>query len=98
VSHARRLNKLQQNSDVPLLVTRRGWETEMQIDSLLPMQAPWLLAASWQPELVVKAGVESARQQQLLGIHASLLPVPLQTYEAFHSYKNSRLKKRISTI
>jgi len=93
VSHARRLNKLQQNSDVPLLVTRRGWETEMQIDSLLPMQAPWLLAASWQPELVVKAGVESARQQQLLGIHASLLPVPLQTYEVFHSYKNSRFKE-----
>ncbi|MCW5909588.1 MAG: serine hydrolase [Cyclobacteriaceae bacterium] len=93
VSHANRLNKLQQNSDVPLLITRRGWETEMQVDSLLPLQAPWLLGASTQPELVVKAGVESARQQQLLGIHGSLLPVPLQTHETFHSYRNARFKE-----
>jgi len=92
VSHAQRINKLQQSSDVPLLVTRYGWETESKIDSLLPLTDPWLLSALTQPELVLKAGAESARQQHLLGIHASLLPVPVPLQESVHSYQHSRVR------
>jgi hypothetical protein len=77
VSHARRLNKLQQSADVPMLVTRLGWQTETQIDSLLQLQDFRLLSALTDPELIVRAGAETARKQKLLGIHAALLPVPI---------------------
>jgi beta-N-acetylhexosaminidase len=92
VSHAQRLNKLQQNSDIPLLVTRYGWETESKIDSLLPLTDPWLLSSLTQPELIVKAGAESARQQELLGIHAALLPVPVPLQEPAHNYQHARVR------
>ncbi len=90
VSHARRLNKLQQSAEVPLLVTRLGWQTETQIDSLLPLQDFRLLSALTNPELIVRAGAETARKQKLLGIHAALLPVPTPLQAPEHSYKNSR--------
>lgn len=92
VSHAQRLNKLQQSSDVPLLVTRYGWETESKLDSLLPLTDPWLLSSLTQPELVIKAGAESARQQRLLGIHAALLPVPVPLQQPAHTYQHARVR------
>ncbi|MBX2914861.1 MAG: serine hydrolase [Cyclobacteriaceae bacterium] len=92
ISHARRLNKLQQGSDVPLLVVNRGWEAEINIDSLLPLQAPWLLAAITQPELIQKAGAETVRQQQLLGIHANLVSIPYSEKPVTHAYSSSRVQ------
>lgn len=92
VRHTKRINELQESSDVPLLVTRYGWETEAQLDSLLPLYNPWWLSTLTQPDLVVKAGAEVARQQQLLGIHGTFLPVPVPLRDPPHSYKQSRVR------
>lgn len=92
VSHAKRLNKLQQSAEVPLFVTRSGWQIETQIDSLLRLQDFRLLSALTNPDLVVRAGAETARKQKLLGIHAALLPVPTPLQAPEHSYKNSRFR------
>ncbi|MBX2896567.1 MAG: serine hydrolase [Cyclobacteriaceae bacterium] len=91
VSHAKRLNKLQQSSDVPLFVINRAWEAEVNIDSLLPLQSPRLLAALTQPELIEKAGAETVRQQQLLGIHANLVSIPFSQKELTNQYNSTRV-------
>lgn len=92
MSHAQRLNKLQQSADVPMLVTQLGWQTETQIDSLLSLLDFRLLSALSNQELVVRAGAETARQQKVLGIHATLLPVPTPVQAQEHSYKNARFQ------
>lgn len=94
IRHAIRLNKLQQESEIPLLIIGSGWQAQHLTDSLLPLQSPFLLSAlHHQEELIIKAGAETARQQHLLGIHANLLPVPSLVVEPIHSYKNTRLKE-----
>lgn len=93
IRHANRINKLQQTSEVPLLVMASGWEIQHVIDSLLPLQSPFLLSALSQNDLILKTGAEAGRLQHLLGIHGNLLPVPSLIIEPIHSYKNSRLKE-----
>lgn len=67
---ARLINKLQQKSEVPLLVAVAGeWGLSQTLDSVMRFQQAMVLSAVRDDSLIVKFGEEVAREMKILGIH-----------------------------
>lgn len=74
-SHIRLLNKLQENSRVPLLVgTSAEWGLAQSMDSTMSFQMPMVAAACADDSLYVLRTREIARQMKRLGIHINFAP------------------------
>ena len=70
IAYATLLNKLQQQSKVPLLVGMNAeWGLGQTMDSTINFPKPLMLGAIRNDTLIYQLGVEIARQMKLLGIH-----------------------------
>jgi beta-N-acetylhexosaminidase len=73
-SHANLINKLQQESFVPLLVgINAEWGLGQSLDSVMQFQKPLLMGAA-SADLAFETGKEIARQMSALGIHINFAP------------------------
>lgn len=87
-SHAILINKLQDKSQVPMLVGVRGeWGLRQTLDSTLNFQKPLLLGAVQNDNLVFELGEEIAREMKVLGIHINF--TPNVNFEIQQPYPNS---------
>ncbi len=76
VSTAKRINKYQNLSKIPLLVcTDAEWGVKMRLDSVPRFPYQLALGAMEGDELVYEMGTLIARQHQRLGIHVNFAPV-----------------------
>lgn len=74
-SHIRLVNKLQDISDIPLLVSIRAeWGLAQTLDSTLQFQKPFVMSAAADDSLIYKTGREIGRQMNELGIHLNFAP------------------------
>ncbi|MBP9926601.1 MAG: serine hydrolase [Cyclobacteriaceae bacterium] len=73
-SHANLINKLQQESFVPLLVgINAEWGLGQSLDSVMQFQKPLLMGAA-SADLAFETGKEIAQQMSTLGIHINFAP------------------------
>lgn len=98
-SYARLVNKLQDISDVPLLVSIRAeWGLAQTLDSTTQFQKPYVLGAAADDSLIYKTGREIGRQMNELGIHLNFAPngdfdLSRQYYpQSLRSYSSNMLR------
>lgn len=88
-SHANLINKLQAESNVPLLVgIRAAWGLAQSLDSVTNFQKPLLLGSLQNNDLVYNLGKEVAHEMNALGIHFNFAPNADFSSESL-SYPNS---------
>ncbi|MBL7874527.1 MAG: serine hydrolase [Cyclobacteriaceae bacterium] len=74
ISHAHLINKLQQESFVPMLVGMDAeWGLGQSLDSVMKFQKPLLIGAA-PSDLAFEVGKEIARQMNTLGVHLNFAP------------------------
>ncbi|HZX75360.1 MAG TPA: glycoside hydrolase family 3 N-terminal domain-containing protein, partial [Cyclobacteriaceae bacterium] len=82
VASAKLINKLQQQSKVPLLVgVNAEWGLSQTMDSTISFPKPLMLGAIRNDSMVYQLGVEIARQMKVLGIHINFAQ---ETYAKFN--------------
>lgn len=87
-SHAILINKLQEKSQVPMLVGVRGeCGLRQTLDSTISFQKPLLLGAVENDNLIFELGDEIAREMGALGIHINF--APNVNFEIQQPYPNS---------
>ena len=75
VSHVNFLNKLQSNSNVPMLAAIHAeWGLGQTLDSTISFPKPLLLGAIKNDSLIFELGKETARQMKILGLQINLAP------------------------
>lgn len=75
INHATLINRLQSNSDVPLLVgIHAEWGLGQTMDSVMSFQKAMQLAAMREDTLIYQLGMEIAREMKRLGIHINFAP------------------------
>ncbi|HRI78175.1 MAG TPA: glycoside hydrolase family 3 N-terminal domain-containing protein, partial [Cyclobacteriaceae bacterium] len=97
IRHARLVNKLQINSNVPLLIGMQAeWGPAQTLDSLAGFQKP-MMASAWKADsLVTVWGQEIARQLKMLGVNINFAPnaddeVSFRDYSRYFSNDEHRV-------
>lgn len=108
VRQARMINRFQQESKIPLMISLDGeWGLRMRLDSTIRYPYQMALGGIEDEELLYEMGVEVARQAKRAGIHVNFAPVvdinnnpgnPVIGFRSFGEDKENVARKSLAYI